>query len=483
MKPHEGFWAGVFCPRLALQALLRLLPEPPDGPVAVYDRVRGHVRVVETNRAARAAGVHAGQRLADAQAIAAADARPDSPALRPLARNRAAEQRLLEEIALIAYRYSHQVALAGDGVVLEIGGSLRLHGGASERLLAGLERALRDSGLYVRLGAAPVPAAACLLARHALRVETPRALHARLQDWPLRHLALSANELDKLQGLGLDRVHDVLALPRFERERRLGKALDQHLDRLFGRLRTPLVYWHPPEEFRQRLELPVPSDRAEALLFGCNRLLEQLGAWLDVRDRALSGMTLELHPEDNGARIDLNAGLGRAGFERERLLEILRLKLEPIRLNAKIETLVLRADSTVQRRPPQADLWSGTTINDAWPALLDRLRARVGEDGLRGISPHPDHRPENAWRWTEPGTSGTLVDSPPRPNWLLPEPRPCKVEELRLIDGPERIESGWWDGHDCRRDYWTAHDRGGNRLWIFREYKPRDGWFIHGLFG
>ncbi|HKL52606.1 MAG TPA: hypothetical protein VJ902_01495, partial [Wenzhouxiangellaceae bacterium] len=103
--------------------------------------------------------------------------------------------------------------------------------------------------------------------------------------------------------------------------------------------------------------------------------------------------------------------------------------------------------------------------------------------GLCGIAPCPDHRPEKAWKWTAPGTTDTSADTPPRPNWLLPEPRPCRADELRLIDGPERIEAGWWDGQDCRRDYWTAHDRHGNRLWVFREYKPREGWFVHGLFG
>jgi protein ImuB len=52
-----------------------------------------------------------------------------------------------------------------------------------------------------------------------------------------------------------------------------------------------------------------------------------------------------------------------------------------------------------------------------------------------------------------------------------------------IEDGPERIESGWWDGHDVRRDYYVARNPGGVRMWIFRERSAAGGWFLHGVFG
>jgi protein ImuB len=471
-----ALWTGIACPQLPLQAVLRLLPETAGSGAAraVHDTSGGRARIVESNGVARRLGVRRGQALADALAIA--------PSLDSTPRDRAAESGLLEQLALVAYQYSHQVAIAGDGVVLESGGSRRLHG-SMKQLHGDLAAALRDLGIVARLGTAPVPTAACLLARAGRHIDDPDALAGALAAWPLSHLPLADAERDRLDGLGLKRLGDVLALPRFERERRLGRTLNDYLDQLRGRRRTPLVYWQPPETFRDVLELPVPSARAEALLFALNRVLQHLGHWLRVRDRALTRLDVELHPEERGPAIRLQTGLGQPGFQRERLLELLRLKLEPVRLKAAIERLVVCAESTAEHRPPQADLWTGTNVNDAWPALLDRLRARLGADALRGVAPRADHRPEHAWQWTDPGRAVTAEDTPPRPNWLLPEPRPCGIDELRLIDGPERIESGWWDGGDCRRDYWTAHDRQGNRLWVFREYKPRDGWFVHGFFG
>jgi protein ImuB len=54
-----------------------------------------------------------------------------------------------------------------------------------------------------------------------------------------------------------------------------------------------------------------------------------------------------------------------------------------------------------------------------------------------------------------------------------------------LRDGPERIESGWWDGADIRRDYFVADTHEGATAWIYRDhrYGVEDGeWFLHGLF-
>jgi protein ImuB len=54
--------------------------------------------------------------------------------------------------------------------------------------------------------------------------------------------------------------------------------------------------------------------------------------------------------------------------------------------------------------------------------------------------------------------------------------------ELSLISGPERIESGWWDGGAIARDYYVARAADGARWWIFRECEPPRRWFLHGCF-
>ncbi len=78
-----------------------------------------------------------------------------------------------------------------------------------------------------------------------------------------------------------------------------------------------------------------------------------------------------------------------------------------------------------------------------------------------------------------------------RPLWLLGQPQALAVRgglprrhgPLALVSEPERIEGGWWDGQDVARDYYTARDAQGVRLWVFRERRAPHGWFLHGIFG
>jgi protein ImuB len=133
------------------------------------------------------------------------------------------------------------------------------------------------------------------------------------------------------------------------------------------------------------------------------------------------------------------------------------------------------------------------------PALVEHLRARLGAAAVYGIASVSEHRPENAWRVAEPALHADAAevaslardrDAEPfrRPLWLLATPesleqqrgRPRRQGPLELLRGPERIESGWWDGADVARDYYVARDSRGSRLWIYRDVR---GWFLHGVFG
>ena len=86
------------------------------------------------------------------------------------------------------------------------------------------------------------------------------------------------------------------------------------------------------------------------------------------------------------------------------------------------------------------------------------------------------------------GTAATALSS--RPLWLLAHPRPleeiagapCYDGRLSLLAGPERIESGWWDGNDVARDYFVASNPAEALLWIYRERGPRGRWYLHGFF-
>ena len=70
---------------------------------------------------------------------------------------------------------------------------------------------------------------------------------------------------------------------------------------------------------------------------------------------------------------------------------------------------------------------------------------------------------------------------PDRPTWLLPQPVPLHAH-VRIVSGPERLESGWWDGDDVRRDYYVLETAQGQRAWAYADPGHRDGWMLHGWF-
>jgi protein ImuB len=467
----QTLWLGLHCPALPLTAVWGLLPE--SGPVAVHDAGGRQARIVQASRRARTLGVHPGQALTDALALA--------PSLHSRPRSRPMETQALETLALLAYDYSHQVVLADDCTVLvEIAGSRRLHGDA-ETLSDRLSQTAREHGFVVRTGSAPVPAAARLLAKSGQHCPDARSLQQTLKQLSPTILDLPESDLRALDGCGLSTLGELMQLPAADRVRRFGPQLNKELAGVFGHRPVALSTWQPPECYRLDLELPAATADTAALLFVFRRAADHLGHWLRVRDQALVQLHARLVCEEGNGAAQLDIGLARPGQVHDRLLELIGLKLDALDLPAPVDTLELTATTTSAHRPPQADLFSGHNRADAWPALLDRLHARMGPGSVAGLVPAADHRPERSWAWTSPGTGMSSIETRPRPLWLLPEPQPCRRDSLQLEQGPERIESGWWEDRDCRRDYWIARDRHGRRLWVFHEHHPRRGWFLHGM--
>ena len=118
-----------------------------------------------------------------------------------------------------------------------------------------------------------------------------------------------------------------------------------------------------------------------------------------------------------------------------------------------------------------------------WPALQARLQARLGEDAVHQWALHADPRPERAQRRVR-ALRGRSPAPPrlPRPTWLLPRPIPLRGPAPRVLQGPERIESGWWDGEDVRRDYYVVETAAGQRAWVFCAPGERGPFMLHGWF-
>ncbi len=471
-------WLALVLPNLPLEAL----PSAADGPRAVLGGARGDVLHAVDARAADA-GLRPGLRATAAQALC--------PGIELIARSPAAEAAARDALLVWSGQFtSHAAALTDDCLVLEIGASRRVFGGL-DALLDRLRLELAALGHAVRLACAPTPDAAVLLARHrpGAQVVALDALPAALGPLPLRWLDVDPRLIERLHGLGSRTIGDCRRLPRAGLGRRLGPTVLTALDRLFGLVPRPIAPFCPPPQFVRTLELPGPAEGAAQLLPAVARLLLELRGFLCARQRWVQALRLEL-AFAGAPPVALPLRLTESTRGVAVLQALLAERLARTALPAAVERLTLSTEALVEPPAGGQDLFDAHH-GEPLPRLLDRLRARLGEAAVTGMSATADHRPERAWHRCAVGEGESASPVPGRPTWLLGAPqrlrvvagRPCLDGWLTLLGSPQRIEGGWWDSADVARDYYLAAQRGGRRLWIYQELRPGGGWYLHGLFG
>ena len=408
-------------------------------------------------------------------------------------------------LALAMLRYSPRVAcFRQDSVVLEVAASLSLFGGP--RRLCGLIRQVAGSQApMARLGMAPSATGAWLLAgapsRARRRVVRVGSLARCLAGLPFHALPETLPHRQWLEDIGCRHLGCLRKLPRQGLRQRSSPHLLHALDAAHAQAKEPLPWFIPPGEFRLALEPDFHLERTETLLQALQPLLQALCGWLQGRQEALHELTIVLHHEKGRhacppTRLALR--FSTALWEIEDFNLLLKERLRHCVLQGRVIRLEIMAD-TPQPREPANDALFPDPARQAQEErrLLDLLTARLGAASIRRPRPRAHHLPEQANAWAQaldPPAARTLpasVGARARPFWLLPRPlqldmhgeRPIhQGRPLRLVQGPERIETGWNAGSHQRRDYFMAEDPEGARYWIYRERETGHGWFLHGLF-
>ena len=470
-------WLALHFPHLALdQYNCNRGQAKDDIPQAISDKLSGRQCIIDHNQAAERAGIHIGMPTGAALSLA------DS--LQLSVRDRRAEQAGLKRLASWCYQYSSQVCINGElnSLLLEVAASRRLFG-IAETLAIRINTELGQLGYRVNSGFAPTPEAAHLAARHGLQIHTTADIRKNIGALGIDGLNLQLTSIKALQKMGFRTAAEVFRLPRKALARRLGLSVSDYLDRLLGVRPDPGVLYQPPETFSSRLELPAEIHNRRALLFPLKRLLEELCGVLRGGDTAVQSLRIILgHEDSEDSRFEL--GLQSPAQDSGRLMTVLRERLERLRLPQAVREIRIEAPKLLRFSAGQHSLFHDTEAERRQDIeqLAERLQARLGSESVTGLTGVEDHRPEYSWRpraLNEPADCTALAH---RPAWLLPKPRRCTIGNFEILAGPERIESGWWDGRDCRRDYFIVRAPHGSTLWAFREYKPRRGWYLHGIF-
>jgi protein ImuB len=408
-------------------------------------------------------------------------------------RNIAAEDAALERIATWAIQFTPAVSSAKpDEVLLEIAGSLALFNGL-KRLWNEIAEGLRALGYAASIACAPTPLGAQWFARARLGVRLSHhdALRVSLPELPVEVMHAPHDALSLLQNIGARTLRDVLALPRDGVARRLGQTMLDDLDRALGNLPDPRRFFAPPSAFKAEQALPAPAHEAEMLLFAARRMLVEFCGYLAATANGAQRLRFSFEHHRREAT-QLTLSLVAATRDADHLTNVLRERLERMALPCPALSIALESDLLLPLASHNLSfLPSARHDEEAASQLIERLRARLGDDAVLGLKRFPDHRPERAWRTCTPGsTDATPGSVASRPLLLLAQPRPlteiaeapCYEGRLSLVAGPERIESGWWDGNDIARDYFVASNPAEAMLWIYRERSTQGRWFLHGFF-
>ncbi len=510
-------WIAVFIPDLSLQLVTR--GQTTSGALVITSGPSNRPTVFAANDCARTAGIKTGMTIAAARAF--------SETLQVVSPQPGQNQQALHNLAGWACQFTPNVSLVEreheHGLLLEVSITLTLHHGLST-LLNKVRRGCQILGYHVSVGVAPTPLAAWVLAKardHGYEVRMCQQLaeiQSRIADLPLALLPWPHDTINKLATLGVIRFADCLALPEDGLAKRFGQDCLFDLQRVLGARPDPRLSFVPPDTYRARAEFGFEINDAMALLFPLNRLLTELEGYLRGRGCGVICYQLKL---DHPSRLTTTIKIGMAKVERaaDRLLSLAREHLNKTTLPDHVLAISIFIEGTQPFQETSASwLPDPKQQPDSWYRLIDKLSARLGQENVYQLKALDDHRPERSWQAvqantpipakisrprikTRPATDVRNLPNVPnvptqRPLLLLTTPRKLLLDHGRptchgaveLISGPERIETGWWDGQPASRDYFVGRNRHGETMWLYQNHAtpvnsnvPAD-WYLQGYF-
>ncbi len=473
-------------------------------PFALLIAEAGVRRLYALDAAARAVGLYAGQKAADAAALV--------PELDTAEADAAADAAALEALCDWCVRFSPAVAVDGlDGLFLDISGVSHLWDG-EQAMADDLLARMAANGIPARAAVADTAGAAWALARYAASAarpdaktidrtgkpstrkavagvgrptsfaaprsapaspRRPRVLIAPpggqadlLAPLPIAALRLDAASAAQLPRLGLLRVDRLLGLPRAQVTRRFGPLVVQRLDQALGRGQEALTFRRPPSPWFDRLAFAEPISVLDDLVRAAGDIAERLCDRLRTEGQGGRVFDLTFHRLD-GRAFSARVGLSLAGRDARVLTRLFAPKLETVDPGFGIEVVTLSADGVEPISAAQGRLDAGRAAmaEESVAALVDRLANRLGQDAVWRAEVYESHVPERAVRAAPP------VAAPAPDGWDPEKPRPVRLlahpeqieavavlpdeppmaftwrgqrHRVRLAEGPERIAEEWW---------------------------------------
>jgi protein ImuB len=336
-----------------------------------------------------------------------------------------------------------------------------------------------------------------------------------LDHLPVEVLRLPPRATEQLHRLGIRRIEQLNRLPRASLAARFGDAVIERLDRLTGTVAEPIVAHHAREPLSVRWCFEHPTTHHETIEHVLGELLAQLSRRLLEQGQGVLRLTCQLVCR-NRPPLSIDISLFRPTIAPQHLLALAKLQLALLTLPEAVEEIRVRALTTAPREQRQGELFGDAPRDQPTQLalLVERLSNRLGREQVVRAELQAESQPELAYRYRPlAGEAATpqpaALASPPsgmrvpgpllRPLRLFDPPQSIEVVGIALDGppamfhyqrrrhrvarcfGPERIETGWWRGESCRRDYYRVETEEGSRWWLFRRLQDQR-WFLQGTF-
>lgn len=502
MNTHSSIWLCLHFSQLPIEVFDRHQQEKP---VVITSRQR----VVYMNRSAQKLGIKPGSSMNTAYTI--------SEQVVSFERDEEKELATLSQLAQWAYQFSPNVSIkVPHSILLDITGCLKLFRGI-KNLKAAISEGLNRLGFTAATGINGTPMSALCFAESGLAESSLAESGAEkasieiipsdrvadsLHPIPIQFLRIDEHIQNTLHQMGISRCQQLFELPIDGLNRRFGIFFTDYLQRLTGEKPDPQKFVADKPRFRSDVTFLSDVTNTQSLVFPMKRLLGELQDFLIGRQLLVNQFSFKLSHRNHSPK-ELSIILANPDRDAQMFLMLSQLQLDKVRDMPEIDNVSLAAGTFFEAEADSGDLFHGTqfkqkdgrTHSKAEEAravrLINMMTARLGPQACFGLSLANDHRPEFAWKpvtmaakdyWHDDQLQGNV-----RPLYLLPTPKilssdaPYLSGKLELLQGPERIDFGWWDNKGIARDYYIAQHPSGALYWIYQHLHDRS-WHLHGIF-
>ena len=414
------------------------------------------------------------------------------------------------------YQCRHPCGVIIRGFFLELSQCLALFKGLAN-LLGQIIKIIEKEALTFRFGLAHNQQAAWVLSYGPQQI--PESFNKKQSIKKLKALPIDLmheyySQIEILQSMGFVVFHDIEkqikknALKSFRKRFDTGfcdcleeifddSINDVHQISLFEKPRKTFL---PEIFFHEEIQFDIPVHASEQLAHPIKLLLQQLTEFL--KRYQLQTQSIELHLMDIYQNINiLQVKFDRLYQDWHLPFELSMIQLDNQALPFEVDTLVLvclestsvdLTQRTLDLAEKNSDIHASIDLSE-FQLTTARIIARLGQENIFKYACMDSHVPEYAvekkdFYQTVNNLPKNVTDAD-RPAWLLPTPEPIKqmfngslywYGALSIIQGPERIQSHWWDNF-IARDYFVAQRSDFVRLWIFNDL-IKENWFVHGIF-